>query len=253
MIKFDIPVEKLKKKYAHPESKFIEVDGLLVHYRDEGNSLNNIPLVLIHGTSSSLHTWDVCTETWKKSHRVIRFDIPAFGLTGPNKEHDYSFKHYVDFVNKVLNILKINKCYLAGNSLGGGIAWEFAYAYPNRVEKLILLDAMGYDFKLGKGGIGFKLISVFGKIPIANISLNYITPYSIVKKSVEGVYYDKSKIKQETIDRYIDFTLRKGNRRALVERLIIPLEDGSSRIKEVKTQTLIIWGENDELIPIECA
>ncbi len=210
-------------------------------------------MVLIHGTSSSLHTWDVCTETWKKKHRIVRFDIPAFGLTGPNKEHDYSSKRYVDFVNNILNKLKINKCYLAGNSLGGGIAWEYAYAHPQRVEKLIILDATGYIYKIGKGGLGFRLTAFLGKIPIVKTSLNYITPYNIVKKSVEGVYYDKTKIKLEIIDRYMDFTLRDGNRKALVERLIIPNEDGSSRIKKVKTPTLIIWGEYDDLIPIECA
>jgi pimeloyl-ACP methyl ester carboxylesterase len=249
----DIPFETLKNKYADSTSKFMEIDGMQVHYKDEGNTMDTVPLILIHGTSSSLFTWDACTDEWKKTHRVVRFDLPAFALTGPNADNNYTFEYYVTFVNEVLEKLNIHKCYLAGNSLGGGIAWEFAYKYPDKVEKLILVDATGYLFKLGNGGLGFKLIKTLGTVPIAKNFLYYITPYNVVKKSVEGVYFDKSKIHDKTIEQYMDFMLRAGNRKALVARLLIPLTDGTEKIKTIKPPTLIIWGKEDALIPVECA
>ncbi len=78
-IRIDIPVETLAQEFANEQSRFIEVDGLNVHYRDEGEGE---PLVLLHGWSASLHTWDVWTEKLKRDFRVIRLDLPAFGLTG---------------------------------------------------------------------------------------------------------------------------------------------------------------------------
>jgi pimeloyl-ACP methyl ester carboxylesterase len=251
--KRDIPVETLKIKYALPPSQFMEIDGMQVHYRDEGNATDTIPLVLIHGTSSSLFTWDNCTEAWKKNHRVIRFDLPAFALTGPNPDNVYTFERYVDFVNNLLEKLNVKKCYIAGNSLGGGIAWQYAYRYPDKVKKLIVVDAVGYKFAIGKGALGFKLTATIGKIPVLKGLLYYITPDNIVEKSVEGAYYDKDKITKQTQERYMDFLLREGNRKALVARLCIAMQDYTERIKTIKTPTLIIWGEQDGLIPVEVA
>lgn len=189
----------------------------------------------------------------EKNHRIIRFDLPAFGLTGPNADNVYTFERYVDFVNKVLEKLNVNRCIIAGNSLGGSIAWQYGYKYPQKVKKLILIDAGGYKFTRGKGGVGFKLVSAIGKIPIIKNALYYITPDDVVKKSVEGAYYDKSRVKKETVERYMDFTLRAGNRKALVARLTIPMQDYSLRIRTIKIPTLIIWGAHDALIPVDAA
>ncbi|MCX7679710.1 MAG: alpha/beta hydrolase, partial [Spirochaetes bacterium] len=144
LVRPDIPVDKLKVQYAPPPSKFLNLSGLLVHYRDEGKGF---PVVLIHGTSSSLHTWDGWTKALISRYRVIRMDIPAFGLTGPTKERDYSPQAYVKFLEDFLNKLNISKFHLAGNSLGGLIAWNYALAYPQKVEKLVLIDAAGYPFR----------------------------------------------------------------------------------------------------------
>ena len=92
----DKTVKELTAKYAVPPSAFIEVDGMQVHYRDEGNRADSLPLVLIHGTGSSLHTFDAWAAGLKKEKRVVRMDIPAFGLTGPFPNRQYSIQHYVD-------------------------------------------------------------------------------------------------------------------------------------------------------------
>ena len=207
----------------------------------------------MHGTSSSLHTWDDFTEIIKKNRRVVRFDLPGFGLTGPHPKNNYTYDYYVSFVNKMLEALKINYCYLAGNSLGGGITWKFALKYPDKVKKMILLDPDGVEIKLGKGAVGFMLAKTLGKIPLLKYIPYFSTPDWSIINSVQGVYYNKSKIKESTYQRYKDFTLRKGNRKALMLMLNNPIVDTSMYLKNIKTPTLIIWGDNDDVIPVEVA
>ena len=131
----DISVEALKAEYANEYSKFIEVNEMQVHYRDEGKGF---PIILIHGTASSLHTWNDWTKELTQTYRVIRMDLPAFGITGPNKNADYSIKAYTQFLHQFLAKMEVDKFYLVGNSLGGNIAWNYAAEYPEKIEKLIL-------------------------------------------------------------------------------------------------------------------
>lgn len=252
--KADIPAEKLKKKYAHPESKYVEIDGMQVHYRDEGSRLDQNPLVLIHGTASSLHTWDACTDVWKQTRRVVRFDLPGFGLTGPNPSNQYSLDYYASFVIKMLDYLKINTCYLAGNSWGGAVTWYTTLRHPLRVKKMILLnsDTNSY-FKLGKGATGFQLIINLGAYPILRNFPRYMTPEFTIKQSVDGVYYDRSRIKPSIYELYRDLTLREGNRDSLMRRLRTPYTNYISELKNIKTPALVIWGRHDGVVPVEIA
>jgi pimeloyl-ACP methyl ester carboxylesterase len=134
-------MEALKAKYTNAESRFLELDGMQVHYRDEGQGY---PIVLIHGTGASLHTWDAWTEDLKRHFRVIRMDLPAFGLTGPHPDRDYSLAQYVAFLDALAEKLNLSTFHLVGNSLGGSIAWLYAARHPEAVNKLILLDPGGY-------------------------------------------------------------------------------------------------------------
>jgi len=246
----DIPLEDLKSKYATSPSSFVYIDDMEVHFRDEGVAKDSIPIVLIHGTGSSLHTFESWTAQLKREHRVIRMDLPAFGLTGPFPDRNYSIENYVEFLKSFLSSLEIEKCILGGNSLGGGIAWSFTVAYPGMVDKLILIDASGYPSKAKSLPLAFKI----ARIPIANNLFTFITPRSVAKKSVENVFADKSKVTDSLIDRYFELTLREGNRQAFIDRL--KMEKGSSsheNIKRIKQKTLILWGEQDKLIPVEQA
>jgi pimeloyl-ACP methyl ester carboxylesterase len=242
----DIPVEELKKKYANEFSKFIEVDGMQVHYRDEGKG---IPIVLIHGTASSLHTWNDWTQELKKTHRVLRMDLPAFGLTGANGNADYSIQNYTRFLHKFLSKVNVDNFYLVGNSLGGNIAWDYAAEYPEKVKKLVLVDASGLPTNKPQPWI-FKL----AKTPVLNSLFLYVTPKSVIKDNMEQVYEDDSKITDELITRYHEMALRTGNRKAFIDRAKTDFKLGENanleKLKSVKTETLLLWGENDIWIPL---
>ena len=246
----DKPLAELNEKYATAPSAFLTVDGMEVHYRDEGNKTDSLPLVLIHGTGSSLHTFDAWTVELKKEKRVIRMDLPAFGLTGPFPDRHYSIDHYVAFVNHFLSALGIQQCIIAGNSLGGEIAWNFTVQHPEKVQKLILIDAAGYPLQSQSVPIGFKI----ARTPVLNKMMTFITPKWMVASSLKNVYADPSKVNDALVNRFFDLTLRAGNRQALVDRMNLAPDTGKlALIKNIQQPTLILWGEQDLLIPVKNA
>jgi pimeloyl-ACP methyl ester carboxylesterase len=242
----DISVEELKKEYANEQSEFVEVNGMQVHYRDEGTGF---PIVLMHGTAASLHTYDAWTKQLSKDYRVIRLDLPAFGLTGPNKNAEYSIESYTKFLSQFLEKIKVDKFYLAGNSLGGNIAWNYAAEYPEKVLKLILIDASGLPTFIPQPPI-FKM----AKTPILNSLFLYITPKFFIRKNIEQVYGDKLKVTDALVTRYHKMSLRTGNRKAFIDRAKTDFNVAEKvnlvKLKSVKTTTLLIWGAKDTWIPL---
>lgn len=247
---FDRPVDALKPKYASAPSEFVPLMGMDVHFRDEGNPADSLPLVLIHGTGSSLHTFDAWTHALKEYRRVVRMDLPGFGLTGPFPDRKYSMDGYVDFVEGFLSARGIEHCILAGNSLGGQIAWNYALKHPGRVAKLILIDAAGYPGKSTSVPIAFRI----ARTPVLNKILTFITPRFVVESSVANVYADKSKVTDALVDRYFELSLRAGNRQALIDRMQMPFDTTRlEQIKSIAQPTLVLWGAQDGLIPVESA
>ena len=247
VVYLDIPVEKLKEKYANEFSRFVEIDGMQVHYRIEGKGM---PILLVHGTGSSLHTWNDWTLKLKENYQVIRMDLPAFGLTGPNKSGDYSIEKYTQFLEEFVAQMKLDSMILAGNSLGGNIAWNYASKNPEKVQKLILVDASGLPTNKPQPWI-FKM----AKTPVLSNLFLYITPKSIIEDNIKQVYEDDTKITDALITRFHDFTLREGNRKAFIDRAKIDftLSEASKkeRLQNLQTSTLLIWGAKDTWIPLE--
>ena len=243
----DKSVEELSKKWAQAPSFFVSVDGMQVHVRDEGPRDDPSPIVLLHGTSSSLHTWEGWVQGLKNKRRVIRMDLPAFGLTGPNIESDYSTAAYVRFVGHFLDSMGIKNCVLGGNSLGGQIAWAVAVAMPERVGKLVLVDAGGYPLEPKSIPIGFQI----ARVPGVGRVFESILPRGIVESSVRNVYGDPAKVQPALVDLYYDMALRSGNRKALVFRIQQGFGTDSRQIYSLKIPTLIVWGGKDLLIPVE--
>ncbi len=241
----DIPVEDLKEKYGNEHSDYIQIDGMNVHYRDEGSG---IPIVLIHGTAASLHTWDAWTEKLIKNYRVIRMDLPAFGLTGPHTKADYSIDSYTRFLQQFLDSLEIDSFLLAGNSLGGNIAWNFTAEYPEKVNKLILVDASGYPMD-----DEHSWIFTLARTPLLNQIMKKFTPRFFISNNLKQVYNNDKKIKEEIIIRYHEMALRTGNRQAFIDRAKTEYNDLSAKIKNIQTPTLILWGAHDTWVPVSHA
>jgi pimeloyl-ACP methyl ester carboxylesterase len=247
----DVPLDELKVRWAPPPSRFIEVNLQEVHLRDEGPHDDPAPIVLLHGTSASLHTWDGWAQALRTQRRVIRFDLPGFGLTGPNRQGDYSIDRYVLFVRSAMDKLGVQRFVLAGNSLGGQIAWSAAAAMPDRVVGLILVDASGYPPESIKAPhslpIGFRL----ARTPGLRLIAEYLLPRGLVERSLREVYGDPSKVTPQLVDLYLAMARREGNRAALASRLEQDGTGNTALLKDITAPTLILWGGKDRLLPPE--
>jgi len=229
-------------KYATGESKFIDIDGLRVHYRDEGKG----PILLcLHGVQSSLHTWDGWVNAMKTNYRIIRIDLPGWGFTGPSN-FGYSRDETVKFLKKFVDAMGLKKFSIAGNSYGGFLSWNFVVDNQAMVDKLIIIDGGGYPFKT-------PLPVILMTTPVIRNLSTMITPKFIVAMFVRNVYGTKSRVTDETIDRYYNLMMYNGNRKESVkffQGTRKQMETESAGMNTIKIPTLIMWGRQDAWIPL---
>ncbi len=240
-----IPMDELKKKYAYENSRYITIDGVKVHYIDEGEGP---VLVLLHGVCASLHTWDGWVNELKGSYRIIRFDNMGFGLTGPAINPEYTVKNYVKFFNSFTAALKLKRFSLVGNSLGGYISWNYALAYPEKVEKMILIDSVGYTQDV-------PWLLKLASFPLMRPLVRRMMPRYFLYGAVEEVYGDKKKVTPGVQQRYFELAMRKGNKDAWVDIFIEMKKQSknktlSVKIKDIRVPALVMWGKKDEWIPV---
>lgn len=242
----DRPVGELKARWAPPPSQFVDIAGMSVHLRDQGRRDDPEPILLLHGTSASLHTWEGWVKELAPQRRVISLDLPGFGLTGPFPNGDYHVGRYTAFLLALLDHLQVRRVVLVGNSFGGQLAWRFALAHPERSARLVLVDAAGYPRNAESVPIGFRLAGIPALAPL----MSRLLPRSMIESSVRNVYGDPDKVDDELVERYYQLTLREGNRQALRQRFAqAPSGELHERIGELQLPTLIIWGARDRLIP----
>jgi pimeloyl-ACP methyl ester carboxylesterase len=247
----DIPRSALEAKYATPPSQFVVLpDGARAHYRDRGPRDAQV-LLLLHGSNASLFTWEPWSKSLSDKFRVVSVDLPGHGLTGAVPNHDYSQKGMATFVNEFADKIGLQKFALGGNSMGGGVAAYYAETYPDRLTHLILVDAGGMPVKMGdRIPLAFKLLRMSWLRPV----LLHITPRSLVSEGLNDAIVRKAIITDAMIDSYWDFARMEGTREATAERFQEPFTtEVKDHIGQIKAPTLILWGEQDHLVPVEAA
>ncbi len=234
----------LLRDWGLPSSRMVDVAGMRVHVAVEGSGT---PLVLLHGTGASLHAWNGWSEALSGQFLVVRPDLPGFGITGPHPGDDYTIAAYVDFLHALAVELGLERFHLAGNSLGGRIAWNYAASYPDRVSRLILIDASGYP-RDGEPPLVFRL----ARIPALGSVLSRMTPRSIFRASLEEVFADDTLVDETRVQRYFELALRDGNREAFLHRARTADDrsDPADRLGAIRAPTLIQWGAQDAWIPL---
>jgi len=237
---------ELRPRWGGSPSIFLDIEEMPVHVRDEGPREDESPIVLLHGFGSSLHAWDGWAAALRDKRRVVRLDLPGFGLTGPTPDGVYGLDRDMRVTLAVLDKLGIARCVLGGNSLGGAVAWRTALAHPARVEKLILVDAGGYPQHATSMPIGMRIL----RVPGLSWLMQNTLPKSLVEQGFRNVFGDPSRVTPEMIERSFELTAREGNRRAILDRASQRRASTAyGRIPELKLPTLIVWGGRDRLIP----
>ena len=265
----DKSVSTLERRYTDDSSEFVEVNDSRIHYREAGNP-NDPTLLLLHGTYSSLHTWDGWVEHLEDRYHILRLDMPGFGLTGPRTEGELTLEYLIDTVGAFCDAVDVSTTTVAGNSLGGGIAWRLSLDRPDLVSRLILIDAGGATLLARLAGNLMSLGTDF--VP------RYVTPRILIRLIIRDAYGDESKITPELVRRYHDLLLRTGNRRSVLEIARNYAEDhpggetddvygmripslpstypasphivDNYDIEAVSVPTLFQWGSEDEWLPL---
>ena len=241
--KFALSLDEVKRRYEYPDSKYIRIQGMDVHYRDVGNGP---VLILLHGMFSSLHTWEAWIDELKNDFRVIALDAPNYGFTGAHPRG--MFKHiYSEFLNDFTDALDISECMLAGNSLGGWMSWEFAGRYPQKVKKVILIDSAGFLFV-----VPWLLMSL--ALPGATLTTQTVPmPKGAFKAVLKDVYGDPKRLTREKVELYYSLMMREGNR-AAGARVVHYIRNNfgfrTGYMKKMHQPTLVMWGRKDRWIPL---
>lgn len=239
----------MKVKYANAASRFIDVGGgLVMHVRDEGRSDGPV-LVLLHGSNASLQTWEPWAARLRDKYRIISLDQIDHGLTGPNPGGTYDAGAFVATLDALMVRMGVSRFALAGNSMGGFVAWEYALKHGDKLTHLVLIDAAGPpDDPHKRLPIGFRIarMPVLGKLALI------ITPRSLFERSLHQSVSNQSIVTPAMIDRYWELNRYPGNREATSRRFASYRGRGHDvgRLGQITTPTLILWGAQDKLIPV---
>jgi pimeloyl-ACP methyl ester carboxylesterase len=233
----------LEAKYANAPDDFIEVAGIRLHVRESGPKTAPA-VILLHGFGSSLHTWEAWAQALSRSMRVIRFDLPGAGLTGPDPRGDYTDARALEILAALMDRLGVARASLVGNSIGGRIAWTFAANHPARVDKLVLVAPDGFaspGFQYGRAP----------EVPAFLGAMRYVLPKAILRMNLEPAYADSARLGDAVVTRYHDLMLVPGVRDAMLARMRqTVLQDPRPLLKQIAAPVLLLWGEKDAMIPV---
>ena len=232
----------LQAEYGRPPSVFLDLAGMRLHVRDTGPRTASA-VILLHGFGSSLQTWEDWARDLERDHRVIRYDLPGFGLTGADPSGNYTDARSIEILLALLDQVGVARASVVGNSMGGRIAWTFAALHPERTDKLVLVSPDGF----ASHGLRY---GVAPKVPLMMRTLPYVLPSFMLRASLAPAYAKPEVVTGALFKRYRDMMLAPGVRRAIVRRIGQQvLVDPVPLLKRIEAPTLLMWGEKDGMIP----
>ena len=240
----DLDRADLERQYARAGSQFVQTPGLRTHVQIEG-PVHAPVVLLLHGFGSSLQTWDAWGQGLANEYRMVRLDIAGFGLTGPAEPGDYSDEADVQRLLAVVDQLGLPRMTVVGHSMGGRLAWHFAAAHPQRVDKLVLIAPDGFPDPQAKSDRTYDVPAWMGVA-------RYALPRWMIKKGVASAYADPSRLDDDTARRYQDMLLAPGVRQAVLARMAQTRNrDPLPWLQRLTMPTLLLWGAQDGMIPAE--
>jgi pimeloyl-ACP methyl ester carboxylesterase len=232
----------LEERYSDSSTRYLEVGGTSLRVRDTGSKDAPV-LILIHGFGSSIESWEPWAQSLSANYRVLRFDLPGFGLSEPDRTGNYRDTRSVTLVKELMDYLGIENAALIGNSMGGRIAWRFAVAFPARTWRLVLISPDGF----ASPGVEYGKPP---RVPALIQLMKYFLPRALVRMNLEAAYADPTRLRDPVVGRYYDLLRAPGNRGAMIERMRQNvLEDPIPLLRQIKSPTLLLWGKKDRLIP----
>jgi pimeloyl-ACP methyl ester carboxylesterase len=234
------PVPFVTEPY-YAQEKWLEIGGAKILYLDEGQG---DVLLLVHGWAGNSWNWMSVFPSLAQHHRVIALDLPGHGKSGCPKDFSFTAPAYADFLIQVMDRLKVQKATLVGSSMGGAIVAWAAILHPDRVERLILVDAAGTSVQNPKMKAAGGLMTAGNVIPLIHLF------FPVNEKSQAQVPVSEQK-RVILAEQLYKSDRKKCAARALAKSMKSMSKDiVDSRLGEVRAKTLVIWGSNDGLLPI---
>ncbi|MCF7926203.1 MAG: alpha/beta hydrolase [Candidatus Izimaplasma sp.] len=259
-VRFDIPTSKLEALYFTKHSNYIDLTisdlndeplSIQLHYQDLGETTDPV-VVLIHGTFSSSHTFSVWAEKLvEEGYRVVIPDLPYYGLSSKFNDNITSYRRSSETIIALLNHLEVTEFHLAGNSLGGAVAWFLASEHPSRINTLTLIDAVYPNREVEE--TRREGLSKITQYNIVANPLSKLTPKFLVRKALESAYGNPNRLKDETLDRYYNLLRKSGTRKAImtIQREPEPSFTYVERLESLSMPIFLMWGKQDSWIPID--
>jgi len=243
----DTDPDAMFKKYGQGTISIEDGAGGNLIYRDQGPRDAEV-LFLVHGSNASMQTWNAFIAKLSGEYRIISYDQHGHGLTGPHPKDDYAVQAKIVAALKILDHAKVDKAVWIGNSMGGRLTWRAALSEPDRVSKMVLIDASGAQVD---EEIKPYFAARLSRTSFGQLIAPYITPRQLVEQSIKQNYVDHSKINDELIDTYWEMVRFPGNRAAIASRAKTSREpEVWNRINTLTLPTLLLWGEQDTVIPV---
>ncbi len=244
----DIPYAQLEAKYASPASRYADLPGgLRVHYRDEGP--RDAPaIVLVHGFSASLHAWEPWRARLGDRYRIVTLDLPGHGLTRAPDGYAPSTERSVAVVDAVAAKVGVGRFVIGGNSMGGGVAWAYTLAHPDKVRGLVLVNAAGWPAPR-EGGPPPLVFRLLGN-PVGRSVLRSVDPALMAEDGLKKAYQDEALVTPAIVTRYVELARAPGHRAILTNRGAERRQVTAQTFAAIRAPTLILAGEKDQVIPV---
>ncbi|MEZ5946137.1 MAG: alpha/beta hydrolase [Hyphomonas sp.] len=248
----DIGYDRLELVYGKPDSRIATLEnGLRVHYRDTGPRKAPV-IVLVHGFSASLHTWDAWVSDLKRDYRVIALDLPGHGLSTCGDASEIGVDQFVATVDALTTKLGVDRFVLAGNSMGGRTAWSYALAHPQRLDGLVLVDASGWppeEADKKSEPVVFRLLAN----PLARRLMKNLDSTMLVRSGLKDSFSDDAFVTEEMVNRYVALGRAPCHRDAIMTLSAARGKDApatAAGLAAISVPTLILHGEEDNLVPV---
>lgn len=236
MFKLDAPLEITAKKYTDEASKFVVIDKMNIHYKEEGEGK---VFVLLHDAGTSLNIWEEWMPFLTAHYKVIRLDLPGFGLSPQSKKFDYKMDSYIYFIKKFTAAmgLGLEMFHIGGIGFGGHLAWQYTLLHPHKILKLLLINPQGQIVDKTNNLFSFENKGSFGRF-----ILRWKGSRRSIKKQLSRSVGNKSVVTDLLVEQTQDLLICKGNRKSLKILAKKPLKSRYDKILEIKTPTFIQFG-----------
>ncbi len=237
-----LPKEYIKENYSLPNSHFMKWKGGIIHYTESGAGF---PILMIHGFGGSNYDFKILDSLLNDKYKIIRVDLPGFGMSDfPKTDDDNFIKIYDEYFSFLIDTLHLDSMYVMGNSLGGMMAWNLTLKHPNNVKKLVLFNSAGYDMQESLKTANAKVF----KYDIVKLMLKRGLPLFLTERGISRVFYDRSQLTDEKIKRVNELWNREGNLKHIIAMANSDKYLDSKAIKNITCPTLILWGKYDNVV-----